>query len=157
MCSGRLRDKKEETASNGQNAPAKAESDTDSPAYARESYRILKDNAHAYFFIRFDCYLYHYQCLRQAGFAIKNCMVVEKWTVGGIGDLKGSFANNAEWIIFCQKGRRIFNHTTLLQNRKKEGTKFHVGREPSKKYKTMILLAVFMRTRQRGYLRKSVS
>lgn len=52
---------------------------------------------------------------------MKNCMVVEKGTVGGIGDLKGSFANNAEWIIFCQKGRRVFNHTKLLKNKKKAG------------------------------------
>ena len=92
--------------------------------FAHESYRILKDNAHAYFFTRFDCYPYHYECLRQAGFAIKNCMVVEKGTVGGIGDLKGSFANNAEWIIFCQKGRKLFNHTTLLQNRKRQERNF---------------------------------
>ena len=62
--------------------------------------------------------------------------MVEKGTVGGIGDLKGSFANNAEWIIFCQKGRRVFQQTQLLENRYKEGTQFHKGRKPSKKYKT---------------------
>lgn len=104
--------------------------------FAYESYRILKDDSHAYFFTRFDCYPYHYECLRQAGFAIKNCMVVEKGTIGGIGDLKGSYANNAEWIIFCQKGRRIFNHTTLLENKKKAGSRLYTGRELSKKYKT---------------------
>lgn len=103
---------------------------------ARESYRILRENAHAYFFTRFDCYPYHYECLKQAGFTIKNCLVIEKGTIGGIGDLRGSFANNGEWLIFCQKGRRVFHHTTLLKNRKKEGTRFHRGREPSKKYKT---------------------
>ena len=27
--------------------------------FAEESYRILKENAHAYFFTRFDCYPYH--------------------------------------------------------------------------------------------------
>lgn len=59
-----------------------------------------------------------------------------KGTVGGIGDLKGSFANNAEWIIFCQKGRRVFQQTQLLENRYKEGTQFHKGRKPSKRYKT---------------------
>ena len=80
--------------------------------FAKECYRILKDNTHAYFFTRFDCYPHHYECLKKAGFTMKNCMVVEKGTVGGIGDLKGSFANNAEWIIFCQKGRRVFNHIT---------------------------------------------
>ena len=80
---------------------------------ACESYRILKDNSHAYFFTRFDCYPYHYKCLEKAGFTIKNCMVIEKGAVGGIGDLKGSFANNSEWLIFCQKGRRTFNRTCL--------------------------------------------
>ena len=103
---------------------------------ARESYRILQNDAHAYFFTRFDCYPYHYQCLQTAGFTIKNCLVIEKGTIGGIGDLSGSFANNAEWLIFCQKGRRTFNHTTLLENRKKEGSVFQAGRKPSQKYKT---------------------
>lgn len=42
--------------------------------FAWESYRILADNAHAYFFTRFDCYPYHYDCLKQAGFQIKNCL-----------------------------------------------------------------------------------
>ena len=37
---------------------------------------------------------------------------------GGIGDLYGSYANNSEWIIFCQKGKREFQQTTLLLNRK---------------------------------------
>lgn len=89
--------------------------------FARESYRILRENSHAYFFTRFDCYPYHYDCLERAGFTVKNCLIVEKGTIGGIGDLTGSYANNAEWIIFCQKGRRTFQHTTLLENRKKKG------------------------------------
>lgn len=108
----------------------------DYESFAEESCRILKNNAHAYFFTRFDCYPYHYACLKNAGFQIKNCLVVEKGTVGGIGDLQGSYANNAEWVIFCQKGRRVFNNTTLLPNRKKEGTVFHAGRTPRKRYKT---------------------
>lgn len=103
---------------------------------ARESYRILRDNSHAYFFTRFDCYPYHYECLKQAGFQVKNCLIIEKGTVGGLGDLQGSYANNAEWVIFAQKGRRPFNRTTLLQNRKKEGTQSHPDRKPSQKYKT---------------------
>ena len=104
--------------------------------FARESYRILAMNSHAYFFTRYDCYPHHFRCLQEAGFQIKNCLVIEKGTLGGIGDLKGSFASSAEWLIFCQKGRRPFNATTLLENRKKEGTQFHKGRDPSKRYKT---------------------
>lgn len=113
------------------------DSGIDYERFARESHRILKENSHAYFFTRFDCYPYHYNCLKQAGFSIKNCLVVEKGTVGGIGDLRGSYANNAEWVIFCQKGRRTFNHTTLLRNRK-EGTVPQAGRTPIEKYKTRL-------------------
>lgn len=102
--------------------------------FARESYRILQENAHAYFFTRFDCYPYHYDCLKQAGFSVKNCLVVEKGTVGGIGDLQGSYANNAEWILFCQKGRRVFNRTTLMKN--KHSGSYSRDRKPYEKYKT---------------------
>ena len=104
--------------------------------FAAESYRILKEDAHAYVFTRFDCYPDHYQCLSEAGFAVKNCMVVEKGTVGGIGDLTGSYANNAEWVIFCQKGRRAFNHTTLMENKGKEGVVRRGRGGASRKYKT---------------------
>lgn len=104
--------------------------------FAAESYRILEEDAHAYFFTRFDCYPYHYQCLAEAGFTIKNCMVVEKANVGGIGDLAGSYANNAEWVVFCQKGRRAFSHTTLMENKGKEGILSHGKGEPGRKYKT---------------------
>ena len=31
--------------------------------FAKESCRILKENSHAYFFTRFDCYPYHYHSL----------------------------------------------------------------------------------------------
>lgn len=105
--------------------------------FAEESYRILKENSHAYFFTRFDCYPEHFHCLKQAGFSIKNCLVVEKGTVGGIGDLRGSYANNAEWIIFCQKGRREFNHTALMEN-KRGGEVVHPGYSPVSRYKTRL-------------------
>ena len=131
--------------------------------FAWESYRILRDNSHAYFFTRFDCYPYHYDCLQKAGFTVKNCLVVEKGAVGGIGDLKGSFAINAEWVIFCQKGRRIFQQTQLLENRYKEGTQFHKGREPSKRYKTRFPACWFgaeypkvLQLSEKGYLKSNV-
>ena len=66
---------------------------------------------------------------------MKNCLVIEKGSIGGIGDLQGSYANNAEWIIFCQKGRRKFNRTTLMKN-KKGGEVTHPGCAPVSKYKT---------------------
>lgn len=103
--------------------------------FAKESYRILADNAHAYFFTRFDYYPYHYECLKAAGFQVKNCLMIEKANVGGIGDLKGSYANNAEWVIFCQKGRRVFNHTALMENRHGEEA-CHNRNKVYEKYKT---------------------
>jgi DNA modification methylase len=91
-------------------------------AFANQCYRVLQDNSHAYFFTRFDQYPLHYGCLIEAGFSIKNCLVIEKGTIGGIGDLYGSYANNSEWVIFCQKGRRVFNKTKLMKNVR------HIGR-----------------------------
>ena len=102
--------------------------------FAAESYRILQNNAHAYFFTRYDCYPDNYHCLKQAGFQIKNCLVIQKGTVGGIGDLHGSYANNSEWLIYCQKGRRVFNKTTLLPNR--FGLQFKGRDKPCEEYKT---------------------
>lgn len=86
--------------------------------FARECYRVLKNNSHAYFFTRFDEYPQHYMALQNAGFTIKNCLVIEKGNIGGCGDLKGSYANNSEWIIFCVKGKRAFEETKLLKNKK---------------------------------------
>lgn len=103
--------------------------------FAKECFRILKMDSHAYFFTRFDCYPYHFLCLQNAGFTVKNCMVIEKGTIGGIGDLQGSYANNAEWIIFCQKGRRAFNQTSLMLNKKQCATP-SAGRKPVPQYKT---------------------
>lgn len=106
------------------------------PELAKECFRILKPDRHAYFFTRFDTYPWHYQYLTEAGFQIKNCLVIEKGNIGGCGDLHGNYANNAEWVIFCQKGRRTFQQTMLLKNRHPTGTKYHVSRNPVKEYKT---------------------
>ena len=96
--------------------PIRGDTGIDYPAFARECFRVLRGNSHAYFFTRFDQYPYHYNCLTEAGFSVKNCLVIEKGHIGGIGDLYGSYANNCEWIIFCHKGRRMFNKTKLIKN-----------------------------------------
>lgn len=104
--------------------------------FTDECYRILKDNSHAYFFTRFDTYPLHYQCLQKSGFNIKNCLVIEKGHIGGVGDLKGSYANNSEWIIFCQKGRREFENTKLMKNSKPVGKKCAREGNPIQEFKT---------------------
>lgn len=104
--------------------------------FGKECYRVLKDNSHAYFFTRFDVYPEHAMQLRGAGFTIKNVLVVEKGHIGGVGDLNGSYANNSEWVIFCQKGRREFNKTTLMKNSRPVGKKCARQGNPIQEYKT---------------------
>ena len=99
--------------------PLKGDEGIDYDWLADECYRVLKDNAHAYFFTRFDRYPLHYHSLINAGFIIKNCLVIEKGTLGGIGDLSGSYAH---------KGRRKFEKTQLVKRIKKpkEGYRFRL-------------------------------
>ena len=108
----------------------------DYSTFGEESFRVLKDNTHAYFFTRFDVYPIHFQQLVAAGFMIKNVLIVEKGHIGGVGDLKGSYANNSEWIIFAHKGRRVFNRTKLMKNTKPAGKKCARKGNPIQKYKT---------------------
>jgi site-specific DNA-methyltransferase (adenine-specific) len=116
--------------------PIPGDTGIDYPAFARECYRVLRGGAHAYFFTRFDVYPYHYKCLTDAGFTVKNCLVIEKGHIGGIGDLYGSYANNCEWLIFCHKGRRTFNRVELLKNKGSVGKRASRAGTPLREYKT---------------------
>lgn len=109
----------------------------------RQCYRILQNNSHAYFFTRYDKYPFHYECLVQAGFTVKNCLVIEKGQGGYTGDLQGSYANNCEWIIFCHKGRRAFSKTRLLKNTKPVGKPCSRGENPVQEYKTRFFCCWF--------------
>ena len=104
--------------------------------FIKDCYRVLKPNSHIYLFTRFDKYPQHYNDLVEAGFNVKNVLVVEKGQIGGVGDLKGSYANNSEWIIFAQKGRREFEHTSLMKNTKTAGKKCARAGNPIQEYKT---------------------
>lgn len=104
--------------------------------FINECYRVLKGNSHIYLFTRFDVYPQHYQDLVEAGFKIKNVLVVEKGHIGGVGDLKGSYANNSEWVIFAHKGRREFEKTKLMKNTKPVGKKCARNGNPIQEYKT---------------------
>ncbi|MFS0643806.1 DNA-methyltransferase [Siminovitchia sp. 179-K 8D1 HS] len=99
-------------------------------------YKLLKPNSHAYFFTRFDVYPEHHKQLTEVGFNIKNLIVAEKMQAGGLGDLKGSFANNIEMVIFAHKGRRIFNKTKLIKNEKPAGKRLNRYANPTNEYKT---------------------
>lgn len=110
--------------------------DFDYRLFAQECFRVLAPDSHAYFFTRFDQYPHHYDFLVDAGFSVKNCLVIEKGHIGGIGDLYGSYANNSEWVIFCHKGRRLFNKTKLLKNVGPVGKPASRQGTPLQEYKT---------------------
>lgn len=111
--------------------------------FARQCFRILQDNSHAYFFTRFDKYPSHYECLTKAGFTVKNCLIIEKGQGGNTGDLYGGYANNCEWLIFCHKGRRLFNSTKLLKNKKPVGKPCNRSGNPIQEYKTRFFCCWF--------------
>lgn len=76
--------------------------------YAKECFRILKDNSAMYMFCspkKVDVFM---DIARSAGFAIKNSIV---WVKNNFtaGDLKAQFAQKYELILLLNKGRALFN------------------------------------------------
>lgn len=85
-----------------------------------ELYRVLKPNAHIYWFTRWDK-VTEQQPLLEKYFNVKNSLIWMKnnWSMG---DLFGAYAGQYENIIFAQKGRRLLNevegktrHPDILQ------------------------------------------
>ena len=76
-------------------------------SFVSESYRLLKDNTHLYCFCSFHNVDIFKQEL-QRKFKVKNILVWEKNNHGS-GDLKGDYAPQYEFIIYCQKGERKLN------------------------------------------------
>lgn len=107
----------------------------DYKTFGKQVYKLLKPNSHAYFFTRFDVYHEHYKQLEEVGFNIKNLIIAEKMQVGGLGDLKGTFANNIEMVIFAHKGRRVFNHTQLVKTTKPAGKSPNRYTNPTGEYR----------------------
>ncbi|MCB2198065.1 site-specific DNA-methyltransferase [bacterium] len=86
------------------------------PDFAREAYRVLKNDRHLYCFCRHDTYPEFIAALQDAGFKLKRTLIWVKNNHGS-GDLTGDYAPQDEWIIFCHKGRRkLFNgrHSNIL-------------------------------------------
>lgn len=77
------------------------------PSLVEESYRVLKDDSHAYFFCSFhnvDVFKQEFQKL----FNLKNILIWEKNNTG-MGDLFGDYAPQYEMILFCVKGKKDLN------------------------------------------------
>lgn len=78
------------------------------PNLAKEMYRLLKDNTHAYIFCN-DYAISHFrQELENVGFTIKRTLV---WLKNNhtSGDLEGDYGNKTEFILFAHKGRKELN------------------------------------------------
>ena len=86
------------------------------PDFIKESYRLLKDNTHAYFF----CSLHNVDVFKQEiekYFEVKNILVWVKNNTG-MGDLEGDYAPQYGFCIYSRKGNRKLNegrHSNILQ------------------------------------------
>lgn len=78
------------------------------PHFAREAFRVLKPDRHLYCFCRHDTYPEFIAALQDAGFKLKRTLIWVKNNHGS-GDLRGDYAPQDEWIIYCHKGRRVLN------------------------------------------------
>ena len=77
------------------------------PDFIKESYRLLKDNTHAYFF----CSFHNVDVFKQEiekYFEVKNILVWVKNNTG-MGDLEGDYAPQYEFCIYSRKGNRKLN------------------------------------------------
>ena len=77
------------------------------PEFIESSYRILKDDRHAYFF----CSFHNVDIFKQAiekHFEVKNILVWAKNNTG-MGDLEGDYAPQYEFCIYARKGNRKLN------------------------------------------------
>jgi site-specific DNA-methyltransferase (adenine-specific) len=74
-------------------------------AWLSEAYRLLRPDSHLYVFCA-DHHLGELRSLvREAGFTLKRTLVWHKnaWTMG---DLRGDYGHQTEFIVFAHKGRR---------------------------------------------------
>ena len=76
--------------------------------FAKQVFRILKDDTHIYIFCNDYAISYFRTWLNESGFNNKRALV---WIKNNhtSGDLYGDYANKTEFILYSQKGRRLLN------------------------------------------------
>lgn len=77
------------------------------PEFAKELYRITKENAHLYLFCSHH-FVEVFKIEIQKYRRVKNILIWEKNNVG-MGDLEGDYAPKYEMILFCSNGERKLN------------------------------------------------
>lgn len=76
--------------------------------FAKELYRVMKDDTHIYIFCNEYAISHFRDWLEAAGFTNKRTLV---WVKNNhtSGDLEGDYGNKTEFILYAQKGRRLLN------------------------------------------------
>lgn len=75
-----------------------------------QAYRVLKNNCAIYVFCHWSKWHLLYPAVINAGFAVKNMVVMNK-SNHGMGDLKGQYAPKHELLLYATKGRHLLNYT----------------------------------------------
>lgn len=81
-------------------------------AFLKFIYKKLKNNSAAYIFCHWTNWSKIESDAINAGFSIKNMIVVDK-SNHGMGDLKGQYAPKHELIMFVVKGRHLLDNSLL--------------------------------------------
>ena len=101
------------------------------PNFIKETYRILRDNAHCYIFCNDYAISYFRNWMKEAGFEVKRALV---WVKNNhtSGDLEGDYGNKTEFVVWGHKGRRTLNgnRDTNVLHAKREQTDYHPTQKP---------------------------
>ena len=101
--------------------------------YIKKCSDLLNDGKAIYIYCRWDCFNEVIEEVKKY-FNVKNCLVWYK-KGGGLGDLKGSYIYNHEFIIFATKGRHILNgkrSSDVLEFKKENTSKYlHPTQKPA--------------------------
>jgi site-specific DNA-methyltransferase (adenine-specific) len=82
------------------------DSDETSVGWLKDVYRVLRNNSAMYIFTHWSRWSATEDAVKNAGFAVKNMIVLNK-SNHGMGDLSGSYAPKHELLMFAAKGRHV--------------------------------------------------
>ncbi len=83
--------------------------------WLKEAFRVLKNDSAFYSFCHWSKWHLFYPEVEEAGFQIKNMIVINK-SNHGMGDLDGQYAPKHELLMFAVKGRHILNFADKRMN-----------------------------------------
>ena len=109
------------------------------PEFAKEAYRLLKDDAHIYIFCNDYALSDFRRELERAGFQNKRTLV---WVKNNhtSGDLEGDYGNKTEFVLYAHKGRRLLNgnrETNVLEF-SRVATDLHPTQKPTELFEYLI-------------------